>query len=218
MTAPSAPTGTRHLVKICGVTSAADARSAVALGADLLGVNFHPPSPRFVTAARAGEIVAAVAGAVPVAGVFVNRPTGEIERIVEASGVDLVQLHGDEPAQEVACWGSRAIRVFRVGADFDPARLEAYPTVWGFLFDVAHADLYGGTGEGWNYATISGLVTAKPVLVAGGLRPGSAAGALAASGADGVDVCSGVESSPGVKDPELMQRLIREVRDARKGE
>ena len=204
----------RHLVKICGVTSIEDAAAAVELGADLLGLNFHPPSPRCVTPERAREIVEVVAGRIPLAGVFVDRPISEIERIDRVAGLDLVQLHGNESPEDVAHWGGRALRVFRIGEGFDPETLALYPEVWGFLFDTAHPDLFGGTGERWNYATISELATDRPVLVAGGIGPGNAGVALAASQADGVDVCSGVESSPGVKDLELMKRLIREVRNA----
>ena len=214
MSSSEQPSQRGSLVKICGVTRAEDASEAVNLGADLLGLNFHPPSPRFVDFGRAREIVEAVAGRVPVVGVFVDRPTREIEKIDAAVGLDLIQLHGSESPEEVARWGGRALEVFRVGGDFDPEVLAEYPDAWGFLFDVAHPDLFGGTGETWNYATISGLATDRPVLVAGGIGPGNAGTALAASGADGVDVCSGVESSPGVKNKDLMKRLIREVRNA----
>lgn len=212
------------LIKICGVTRPADADLAVDLGADLIGLNFYPPSPRCLTVEVAREIVGAVAGRVPVAGVFVDRPREEIEEIVERTGLDLVQLHGDETPAEVAAFGGRAIQVFRVEPEeadqrLDPGWLRGFPAAWGFLFDVRHTR-YGGTGLSWNYRALAGVVPAargRPVLVAGGIGPDTAAGALAASGARGVDVCSGVESAPGIKDPLLLERLMAEVRNMTRG-
>lgn len=209
---------TRPLVKICGVTTVADALAAVELGADLVGLNFHPPSPRCLDPGRAAEVAAAVrergAGRVRVVGVFVDRPRREIEAIDAAVGLDLVQLHGDEPAAEVAAFGGRALQVLRLppgaappAADLDAA-LAAHPAAWGFLFDVRHESLYGGTGESWRWRAVAGLADPRPRLVAGGIRPENARRALDESGAAGVDVCSGVESAPGVKDRGKMARLF----------
>lgn len=212
---------TRPLVKICGVTSVGDALAAVELGADLIGLNFHPPSPRAVAVGRAAEIAAAVrerdGGRGRVVGVFVDRPRAEIAAIDAAVGLDLVQLHGDEPAEEVAAWGGRALCALRLapGAAPPPAELDAalaaHPMAWGFLFDVRHESLYGGTGTSWRWGAIAGLADPRPRLVAGGIRPGNARRALAESGAAGLDVCSGVESAPGVKDRAAMARLFAEL-------
>lgn len=206
------------LVKICGVTRPGDADLAVDLGANLVGLNFYPPSPRCLTVEAAREIVEVVAGRVPVAGVFVDRPRAEIEEIVERAGLDLVQLHGDETPAEVAAFGGRAIQVFRVEPEvderLDPGWLRGFPTAWGFLFDVRHPR-YGGTGLSWDYRALARVVPAargRPVLVAGGIGPETVAAALAASDAGGIDVCSGVESAPGIKDPLLLERLMAEVR------
>jgi phosphoribosylanthranilate isomerase len=214
----------RPLVKICGVTRPEDAERAVALGAALIGVNFHPPSPRCVTVERAAEIVAAVAGRALVAGVFVDLPPARVAEIAEGAGLDLLQFHGDEPRAEVAAWGERAIRVHRLSAEGEaagggtpgPALLALYPRAWGFLFDLRHPELAGGSGASWAWSALHALATSVPgrrVLVAGGVHPGNAARALAASGASGVDVCSGVESAPGIKDPVLLARLFAEVFD-----
>lgn len=207
----------RPLVKVCGVTRPGDADLAVSLGADLLGLNFYPPSPRCLTVEAAREIAAAAAGRALVAGVFVDRPRAEVEAIAERVGLDLIQLHGDEAPEEVAAYGGRALKVFRVAPEagrLAPSLLDPYPHAWGFLFDVRHDRLYGGTGQGWRYGALAALGAAcpRPVLVAGGIRPGNARAALEASGASGVDVCSGVESAPGVKDPLLLERLMAEVR------
>lgn len=200
-------------IKICGVTTVGDARRAADLGADLLGLNFHPPSPRCLTPERAAEVAGAVRGRVPLVGVFVHHSADEIAEIDRRVKLDLIQLHGEPDPEAAARWGPRAVQVFRREAP--PARdeLARYPRVWGFLLDVRHGELYGGSGVSWQYGRAAGLATDKPVLVAGGIRPGNARQALEASGAAGVDVCSGVESSPGVKDPELLERLIAEVRD-----
>lgn len=229
MTAPAPP---RPLVKVCGVTRPEDADLAVALGADLLGLNFYPPSPRCLTVEAARAVAAAVAGRALLAGVFVDRPRAEVEEIAARVGLDLIQLHGDEGPEEAAAYGGRALKAFRVAPEpgrpevgaagssdrLDPAWLDPYPEAWGFLFDVRHERLYGGTGRGWRYAALAGVAAAargtkiRPVLVAGGVGPDNVRAALAASGAAGVDVCSGVESAPGVKDPLLLERLMAEVR------
>jgi len=199
-------------VKICGVTTPADARLAVELGADLIGLNFHAPSPRCVTPSQGRDIASAVAGRAKVVGVFVNRPTEELKGIVETVPLDLIQFHGDEGPEEIEPWGRRALKVFRIGDSFEPDRLARYPGVWGFLFDCRDEEVYGGSGRSWNYDTIAGLdARGKPVLLAGGLKPENVRAALQRSGADGVDVCSGVEKAPGVKDAELLRWFFREV-------
>lgn len=229
----------RPLVKICGVTRPEDAALAAALGADLLGLNFHPPSPRYLDPSRdlsrLREIAAAAGGATLV-GVFVNRPPEAVEEIAAAVGLDLVQLHGDEGPETVARFGARAVKVFRRAEPPPPEELARYPEAWGFLFDApprrrrpggepVPEDPYGGTGESWDHGGLRDLLAGssaqgdpaggRPVLVAGGIRPGAARAALEASGARGIDVCSGVESGPGVKDTELMTRLFEEVRHGR---
>lgn len=201
----------RPIIKICGVTRPEDAVAAVELGADLLGLNFYGGSSRCVELARAREIAAAVGRRRPLVGVFVDAPLGVIEESVEAVGLDLVQLHGDEAPELAAALGPQAIRAFRVGEGLDAAALDAYPGVWGFLFDGGGTGLYGGSGREWGWGRLAGLRTAKPWLVAGGIRPGNARRALTASGAHGVDVCTGVESAPGRKDRSRMERLFEEV-------
>jgi len=212
------------MIKICGVTRPEDAELAAALGADLLGLNFCPASPRALDPdrepERLAEIVAA-AGAVPTVGVFVDAPADRVEEIAAQAGLSLVQLHGDETPETVHRFGRRAIRVFRRERLPEPAELALYPEVWGFLFDVptrrrpevpGRQVLYGGTGETWDYEMLAALECDRPVLVAGGIRPETARAALAASRASGVDICSGIESAPGIKDPERMKRLFEEVR------
>lgn len=238
----------RPWVKICGVTRPEDAALAVELGATLVGVNFWPRSKRVVEPARAREIVAAVAGRAPVAGVFVDEEPGRIEELLASVGLDLVQLHGDEPDDVVARFGPRAVRALRARSGHAGARQKrplkgkgrngegrgsglgsrslqqnAFPAVdridgcFALLLDGPTGELYGGSGQVWDWATGRAAVAVArvPALIAGGIRPETALEALAASGATGIDVASGVEGSPGVKDPEKMKRLMETIRTLR---
>ena len=204
----------RPLVKICGVTRIEDAEAAAELGADFVGLNFWPGSNRYVDAERSAEISAAVSGSVGVVGVFVNASIEEmLGRIAEAR-LDIVQLHGDEPPDCLGQIKGPAWRAFRGLPSMEVFRL--WSAAAGVLVDSRREGAYGGSGESWDYASLRSLPRdARPLLVSGGIRPANAREALAASGADGVDVASGVESSPGIKDREKMQRLIEEVRGAR---
>lgn len=199
-------------VKICGVTRPEDAVAAVDLGADLLGLNFWPGSPRCLDLSRAREIAETVRGQALLVGVFVDQPEDELRRIDEAVGLDLLQLHGDEAPEAAARFGHRALKAFRVGERFDPERLTEYPSCWGFLFDRLRPGAYGGTGEPWRYEEVRGLLTRRPVLVAGGITPETVRRVAARCSPWGVDVCSGVESAPGIKDRERMRKLFEEVR------
>ena len=195
------------LVKICGVVDPENARMAVELGADFLGLNFYPRSPRYVEVERAREIASAVRDLpVRLVGVFVNRPAPEIEEIESEVGLDLIQLSGDEAT---APFVGRAIKAFR-GTD----GTERWADAWAWLFDAPHGSLYGGTGMAWNFQDVAGIAGERRVFVAGGLGPDNVRQAIAASRPYAVDVCSRVESAPGIKDPELLRRLFQEVRNA----
>lgn len=198
------------LVKICGVVDPANARMAVEMGADFLGLNFYPRSPRYVEIERAREIASAVRDSpVRLVGVFVNRPAREVEEIESAVGLDLLQLSGDETPEEAAPFMGRAIKAFR-GTD----GMGGWTDVWAWLFDAPHGSLYGGTGMAWNFQAVAGIAGDRRVFVAGGLGPDNVRQAVEASRPFAVDVCSRVESAPGIKDPELLKRLFQEVRNA----
>jgi phosphoribosylanthranilate isomerase len=198
------------LVKICGVVDPANARTAVEMGADFLGLNFYPRSPRYVEVERAREIASAVRGSgVRLVGVFVNRPAREVEEIESEVGLDLLQLSGDETPEEAAPFAGRAIKAFR-GTD----GTQGWADAWAWLFDAPHGSLYGGTGMAWNFQAVAGIAGERRVFVAGGLGPGNVRQAIEASRPYAVDVCSRVESAPGIKDPELLLRLFQEVRNA----
>lgn len=208
---------TRTRIKICGVTRQQDAVRAAELGAAFVGLNFWPGSPRSLSVEAARRIAEEVRGQVKVVGVFVNQPDGQVQEIASQVGLDLVQFHGDEGPGSVGAFGDRAIKVLRVSLNFDAAVLQEFPDVWGYLFDCDHPTLFGGSGVSWPYERVVGLGHEKPVIVAGGLRPTNVLQAIARSGADIVDVSSGIESQPGVKDPELMKQFIYEVHHAEEG-
>jgi phosphoribosylanthranilate isomerase len=204
-------------IKVCGVTDPANALAAVEMGADYLGLNFYPGSPRYVSVERAREIAGAVGGRVPLVGVFVNAPAAGIAETVERVGLDLVQLSGDEGPETVGPFAERTIKAFRTGGLPGGAELAAWNAVWGVLIDAPHRDLYGGTGEGWAYDRIKTAAAAglagRRLFLAGGIGPDNARRAVEAARPYAIDVCSRVESAPGIKDLELLRRLFQEVRD-----
>ncbi|HEY3571731.1 MAG TPA: phosphoribosylanthranilate isomerase [Thermoanaerobaculia bacterium] len=199
-------------VKICGVTNPSNALAAVEMGADYLGLNFYPASPRFLTLERAREVADAARGRVPLVGVFVNASPDEIAETVENVGLDLIQLSGDEELETVAPFMERAIKVFRAGRLPGREELAAWSAVWAVLIDAPHRSLYGGTGEEWGYEAATAL-EGRRVFLAGGIGPDNARRAVEAARPWAIDVCSRVESAPGIKDPELLRRLFQEVRD-----
>lgn len=210
-------------VKICGVTRPEDAALAVELGADLLGLNFWPGSPRAVTIAQAREIADAVRGRALLAGVFVDEGPASIAAAVKGAGLDLVQLHGDEEPDVLRALSragvaaGKTIRAFRVGASFNAAEATApWDACWGFLFDASRPGFYGGSGAEWPWRRVAAAAPGRRVLVAGGIAPGRLRTMLATAGdwrPWGIDVCSGVERAPGRKDPAKLRALLEEVRD-----
>ena len=207
----------RPKVKICGVTTPEDALLAVELGADYLGLNFYPPSPRGLDVEAARRIAAAVRESgreVPLVGVFVNRPPAEIAAIDTAVGLDLLQFHGDESSADIAPFAARAVKVLRVERHLDPALLAGFEGLWGLLVDTRHPGLYGGSGESWDFASLrrAGDARIPPrVFIAGGLAPHNVRQAVTAARPWGIDLCSGVESTPGRKDPKLLRTLFEEI-------
>lgn len=202
-------------VKVCGITSVHDARLAVEMGAAYLGLNFYAGSPRFLSIERARGIADAVEGRALLVGVFVNAPAPQVGDIAGAVGLDLLQFHGDESPEMIAPFAGRAIKAFRGTT----GEADCFPEAWGFLFDApkpaaSSSSPLGGTGRAWDYSSLAPLVSRvgfRPVFVAGGIGPDNVLAALAQSGASFVDVCSRVECSPGVKDPDLLSRLFSEI-------
>ena len=201
------------LVKVCGVTNVEDALAALDAGADMLGFNFYARSPRYVTPAAARKIVEQLREGVSCVGVFVNEAApAEVERIAREAGLGAVQLHGDESPEFCRSLGGlTTIKALRVGADYKPESAAAYQTD-AVLLDAYVAGARGGTGRtfDWRLATLTRERVPR-LFLAGGLNPDNVAPAVAAVRPYAVDVCSGVETSPGRKSPELMRRFVNEV-------
>lgn len=205
-------------VKICGITSVADARAACEAGADVLGLNFYSKSPRAVSLARAIEIRAEIPAHVQVFGVFVNADPAAIMEVFRAARLDAVQLHGDEPSATVVQLAGvvPVFKALRVGPDFSAAALEKYPDAFGFLFDAAEgaSAQYGGTGRLADWGVAQQAARGHRIILAGGLTAENVAAAILQVRPYGVDVASGVESAPGMKDHAQLHDFVREARRA----
>jgi phosphoribosylanthranilate isomerase len=198
----------RPKVKICGITTVADARRAVELGADFIGLNFYSGSPRYIEPQAAGKIARAVDGDARIVGVFAGSSAEEIRRIDRQVELDLLQFHGRESAEEIAPFKERALRVLWVGEDLPVNALESSESCWGVLLDTQHREMLGGTGKSWGWSLARPLSTRRHLFVAGGISPQNALSAARDSQAWAIDVCSGVESAPGRKDWDKMERLF----------
>ncbi len=199
-------------VKICGVTRLEDAREAWAAGADALGLNFYARSPRYVEPAVAVILARTRPALGAVVGVFVNEAPETIRARVRECGLTAVQLHGDEPPEACGGFGVPVIKALRVRGPEDVARAQSYVgagEVGALLLDGA-APGYGGGGVTFDWSLVSQLTdTGAPVMVAGGLTPDNVAEAVRATRPYGVDVASGVEASPGIKDARAVRAFIR---------
>ncbi|MCA1556347.1 MAG: phosphoribosylanthranilate isomerase [Acidobacteria bacterium] len=205
-------------VKICGITNLEDALSAVEAGADALGFNFYPPSPRYIAPEDARRIIKELPHSTFCVGVFVNEKSpGAVSRMAAMSGVGAVQLHGDESPEYCAVLREqRVIKALRVGKDFVPEQARRYPAE-SILLDAFCAGARGGTGEtfDWALARKTREVVAQ-LYLAGGLTPENIADAIAAVEPFAVDVCSGVELAPGRKDMSRVRAFISAVRACQK--
>ncbi len=200
-------------VKICGITNLNDALAAIEAGADLLGFNFYPPSPRYLKPSACQEITSALRQNFPnltLVAVFVNSTVAEIETILETCSLDLAQLHGDEPPETLAALDGRAFKAFRgVPSEIAGYTRNAAPAL---LVDAAVKGLYGGSGRVADWSAAAELSKRIPLLLAGGLTPENVAEAVRQVQPWGVDVASGVESRPGVKDFDKMKQFVEAVR------
>ena len=210
-------------VKFCGITTLEDAAASIESGADLLGFNFYPRSPRSISPDACRQIVQSLGDVVEQAnrpihlvGVFVNQPPEEVIAILESCALDLAQLSGDEPAEDLQRIGRQAYKAIRLGREtsLEDAIHNARPRseAPAFLIDASVPGEYGGTGQiaDWSRARLAAQYF--PLLLAGGLTPDNVGLAVRAVQPWGVDVASGIESAPGQKDPRKMEAFVREVR------
>lgn len=227
-------------VKICGITTVEDAIVVAEAGADAVGLNFYPGSKRYVPVPQALMIAGALRKAVVRVGVFVNAETDEVCETFDRVGLDLVQLHGDEPPDFLRQLGGRpVVKAFRLGQEdiyFNLGRQDLY-TVGRYLgecrdmkcmprmtlVDANVEGAYGGTGQVTDWEAVKTYQPARvedpipPLVLAGGLTPDNVAEAIRTVRPAAVDTASGVESSPGHKDRALVERFVQSARQAFQG-
>ena len=194
-------------VKICGITSLKDAEMAVNYSVSAIGMIFCPDSPRYVDPAEVEQWIDRIPDSVKKVGVFVNEQIDTINKITRQLKLEFIQLHGDESPEFCNGIIRPVIKVFRVGDDFDAIVLNEYD-VHGFLFDTYKKGNPGGTGTRFNWDLIANLKTETPIILSGGLTPENVLNGIEAVNPAAVDVNSGVESVPGVKDEEKIKELF----------
>ena len=196
------------IVKICGITRLEDAEAAVAAGASAIGFIFWPASPRFVDPHRARKIAAALPPFVTAVGVFVNQPIEYVNGVATLVRLAAVQLHGDETPEFAALAVAPVIKAVPIGTD---------PGIWRsrvrLLLDVHDPVARGGTGRTIDWAAAADLAAQRDILLAGGLTPDNVADAVARVRPFGIDVSSGVERAPGIKDHQRLRALFEAMHD-----
>lgn len=205
-------------VKICGINTPAAGEAAAAAGADMIGLIFYPPSPRAVAPAQAATVAAAVPETVLKVGLFVDADDAAIETVLAAVPLDLLQLHGSETPERVAAirerFGVPVMKAIKIAGREDVARAEAYAGVADRLLfdakppkDMAGA-LPGGNALSFDWQLLAGCHWPRPWMLSGGLDAANIAEAVRISGATAIDVSSGVEDRPGVKNPDRIRAFI----------
>ena len=201
---------TSVFIKVCGITRVSDALHAIEQGATALGFVLWPKSPRAVTVDRAAEIIAELPSHVMTVGVFVNEPVDSIRSAAEHARLTAVQLHGDEPPAYADALDWPVIRAVSVG-EIDVAA-DAWSADTALLVDNIDPVRRGGTGGAVDWSRAAGVAKTRKVVLAGGLTPENVATAIRAVHPFGVDVSSGVESAPGVKDSDKVTQFISNAR------
>lgn len=200
-------------IKICGIKTVTDALAAMEAGADLIGFNFYPKSPRYIDVGKCRDIMSVMRryGHIMYVGVFVNASVEEIRATMEACGLSLAQLHGDESVEMLKRLNGKAFKAFRgIPASVDEFARNELPA---FLVDASVKGVYGGSGVTGDWGGAAELARRYPLLLAGGLTAENVAEAIGRVKPWGVDVASGVESAPGEKDASRMKAFVRAVRE-----
>jgi len=200
-------------IKICGIKTVTDALAAMDAGADLIGFNFYPKSPRYIEVGSCRDIMSVMQkhGHIMYVGVFVNASVATICATMETLGLSLAQLHGDESSEMLNDLDGKAFKAFRgVPEKLDGFARQNAPAL---LVDASVKGSYGGTGITADWTAAAALARQYPLLLAGGLTPENVAQAVQQVRPWGVDVASGVESAPGEKDPKKMKAFVQAVRN-----
>ena len=205
-------------IKVCGITNLEDAMKAVELGADFLGFNFYPPSPRYVSPQRARDILREIPPAVGNVALFVNEPREKVREILECGslpdggqGFCGLQFHGEESPEYCQGWGLKVIKAFRIRTQESLIGIDGFPADF-YLLD-SWAPGYGGSGALFPWSWLKGL-RADRLLLAGGLDVGNVVEAIRLIHPYGVDVCTGVETKPGIKDHGKLKEFILAAKSA----
>jgi phosphoribosylanthranilate isomerase len=201
-------------VKICGLTNYDDAIAAAEMGADILGFNFCKESPRYIEPEKASKIIDKLPAFVDIAGVFVNAPLEEIHKAINLCPLNWVQLHGDETpkfCQLLFSYNVNTMKAIRVKDQADIKKAEEFFTD-AILLDAFNPEKYGGTGLTFDWNIIGHI--GKRIFLAGGINPDNVVKA-AELGVYGIDVCSGIEETPGKKDHKKMKQLFDNIRNLR---
>ena len=200
-------------IKLCGITQYEDARVAVSLGVDALGFIFIKKSSRYISPEKAGEIIKQLPPYVSRVGVFANQNTDKIMETAQTAGLDTIQLHGDESPETAASLPYTVVKAFGVGPDFDLSVLDRYD-VSAFLLDTWKDGGSGGTGATFDWSVARRAVDEKKkIILAGGLGPSNVEEAVDAVNPYAVDINSGVEIRPGVKNPHKLKELVKIIRN-----
>lgn len=205
-------------IKICGVTRAEDVETCLELGVEWIGFNFWPKSKRYISPDAAAELVRRLPAPTHAIGVFVNSPAEEIAQILDRVPLSAIQLHGDERLEDYAHLPARLIQVLRISGPESLEKGALSSCADEVLLDAAVAG-YGGAGQrfDWTLASAAQRTFDRKVMLAGGLTPENVAQAVRDVAPAGVDCASGVESAPGVKDPQKLKAFVHAVRGAAGG-
>ncbi|MDX2479815.1 MAG: phosphoribosylanthranilate isomerase [Desulfuromusa sp.] len=201
----------RTRIKICGITNLEDALCAVDAGADALGFVFYAKSPRYVLPEQVGQIISKLPPFVTTVGLFVNAAPETIKQAMRTAGLNVVQLHGDEAAEDCYLNPYPVIKAVRIKDADSLAGIDQY-SVSALLLDAWSDQQYGGTGESFDWQLAKKLTDQLPLILAGGLSPDNVAQAIQVVNPYAVDVSSGVEVRPGAKDHDKIRQFIQQVR------
>ncbi len=203
-------------LKICGLTNAADVQAAIDAGADYLGFILYPMSPRFISPAKARELIKKVPRKIKTVGVFVNSPPNQIVELMEFCGFNIAQLHGDESAADALEIGrERVWKAMALNTAKDIEQAAAFPAA-AILADSIGTVHRGGTGKKCDWQQAAEAAKQLKLILAGGINPENVAEAAKAVKPFAVDVCSGVEASKGIKDHQKILELAAKLKSIKK--
>jgi phosphoribosylanthranilate isomerase len=201
------------IVKICGITRLEDALASADEGAAAVGFIFVRSSPRCIAPAAAAEIIRKLPPFICPVGVFVNEARAKVLTTIERTNIRCLQLHGEEPPADTVDYPVPVIKSFRVGDEFDPSVIASY-SLPAYLFDAAVPGMHGGTGKTFNWRKVQEAAPYGRIILGGGITPENVAVASRTARPYAIDVSSGVESSPGVKDRQKIKNLFENLRNA----